>query len=317
MLNGKIFANSGGPKVYRPNCAATSIRPADLCILVQIFRLHRGSRTTLSWCLGGKSRGWCLDGNWQLNWIGHLLQVETFSLHLLKAHILRPDVLSSDPIRKCQVIYGYMVYSNLLGWFLYLCDLFGWLPDSANRKLVVWIPGIPLWKGLLLSDLPLVEIWSFNWKPELVDFNLGLSFSEARSVKLSPDRSATTGHLKENVGETTGERLDTLVTDHGFSMGLYSRQVGSCSTHQLRSHKWGSCNVRRFVRRSQFPVKHCNSWLGWPSWCFNWDKSPLADVLSQCWGSWLPGRGSSTLNLCALYLYRADTSVYIMSNFYL
>ena len=55
MLNGKIFANSGGPKVYRPNCAATSIRPADLCILVQIFRLHRGAARHFHGALGEKS----------------------------------------------------------------------------------------------------------------------------------------------------------------------------------------------------------------------------------------------------------------------
>lgn len=37
------------------------------------------------------------------------------------------------------------------------------------------------------------------------------------------------------------------------------------------------------------------------------------NISSQCWGSWLPGRGSSTLNLWVLCLYRTYTSVYIMS----
>ena len=55
-------------------------------------------------------------------------------------------------------------------------------------------------------------------------------------MKLSPDRSATTGTWKKTWGNGGG-RLDTLVTDHGFVMGLYSRQVGSCSTHQHTSAK--------------------------------------------------------------------------------
>lgn len=75
--------------------------------------------------------------------------------------ILTPFVESSYPAtrctvlrpnsKKCQVIYGYMVYSNLLGWCHYLRDLLDDCMIQQIVNLVVWIPGIPPVKRIVTS----------------------------------------------------------------------------------------------------------------------------------------------------------------------
>ena len=107
------------------------------------------------------------------------------------------------------------------------------------------------------------------WKPKLAYFSLSSfwgTLCEAVSGQIRYD-----GHP----GANGGEDWTPLVTDHVF---FVPPPVGSCSTHQLRSRKWASCNVRRFVRRSQFPVKHCVLVDSVdPADVFNWDKSPLTE----------------------------------------